>query len=82
VFNENLVQICYFQFISHRGNLDHEFATNKTLNYKILYDKYTYTAPQHLILILRIDPLKIAHGYQELHFILLNQMSEVFSTVV
>jgi len=50
VFNEHLDQICYFQFISHRGNLDHEFAANKTLNYKILYGNNTYTAPQHLIL--------------------------------
>ena len=46
VYNEYLDKICYYQFVSYRGNLDHEFAVNKTLNYKILYANNTYTAPQ------------------------------------
>ena len=49
VHNENLDQICYYQFISDRGNLDHEFAVNKTLNYKILFVDNTYSAPHYEI---------------------------------
>jgi len=33
--NEDLQQICYYQFISDRGNLDEEFNTNKKINYRI-----------------------------------------------
>jgi len=46
VHNERLEQICYYQFISDRGNLDHEFAV---MNYKILFVNNTYTAPQQEI---------------------------------
>jgi len=49
VYNERLDQICYYQFVSDRGNLDHEFAVNKTLNYKILFVNNTYSAPWYEI---------------------------------
>jgi len=48
-YNEHLYQICYYQFISDRGNLDYEFAINKTLNYKILFVNNTYSAPWYEI---------------------------------
>ena len=49
VYDEYYDQYCFYQFISDRGNLDHEFAVNRALNYKILYVNNTYTAPQQEI---------------------------------
>ena len=78
VYNEYLDQICYYQFISDRGNLDHEFAVNKTLNYKILYVNNTYTAPQHQINRLSSGNCSWLAG-TAFYF---SKSSEVFSTVV
>ena len=47
VHNQDLKQICYYQFISDRGNLDSEFAASKTLSYKILLVDNIYSAPQY-----------------------------------
>jgi len=47
VYTDYIDQICYYQFISDRGNLDHEFAFNRTLNYKILFVNNTYSAPEY-----------------------------------
>ena len=49
VYNEYFQQICYYQFISDRGNLDEEFTRGKTLNYIILLVNNIYTAPEHQI---------------------------------
>ena len=47
VYNQHIRQLCYYQFISDRGNLDQEFAKNNTLNYRLLLINNTYTAPQY-----------------------------------
>ena len=49
VHNQDLKQICYYQFISDRGNLDSEFAATKTLSYKILLVDNIYSAPEYNI---------------------------------
>ena len=44
-YDDNLNEVCYFQFIKNRD----ERVENKKLNYKIIMINNTYTAPEHIL---------------------------------
>jgi len=52
-FDDDLKEICWFQFVSKRGNLDKDVTKDEHLNFKILLINNRYIAPIHQLQFLK-----------------------------